>query len=165
MCAAHCFSKKLFFAGKRWLHVATEYMLRGGPSSIYCCTAQCKQTAKLFHFTLLTIVATRFPELCRNPADTLVNCITEVIRQSGENSGVPIIQRTVSEHVNESKQTQNVLINISSVRFCAVCHAVNVKLYVCGRCKTSFYCSTRCQSEGWKESHKKVCVQNDVCPF
>jgi len=31
------------------------------------------------------------------------------------------------------------------------------KLLSCGRCKKAFYCSTKCQTRDWKESHKNVC--------
>ncbi len=48
------------------------------------------------------------------------------------------------------------------IRLCAVCEksAADVgvsSLKACGRCKASFYCSTACQKQDWKQGHKRQC--------
>ena len=47
-------------------------------------------------------------------------------------------------------------------RACACCGITNkkkapVKLQVCSRCKTTYYCSAECQKEDWQSGHKDTC--------
>lgn len=40
---------------------------------------------------------------------------------------------------------------------CDVCDKHNIKLFVCGKCKYTHYCSKECQTEAWKRIHKQLC--------
>lgn len=41
--------------------------------------------------------------------------------------------------------------------YCQKTSSTGGELLVCGRCQIVFYCSSKCQSKHWKESHKKSC--------
>lgn len=42
---------------------------------------------------------------------------------------------------------------------CDYCKKINAlrKLYVCSKCKNTFYCDNLCQRHGWLSGHYKVC--------
>jgi len=48
-----------------------------------------------------------------------------------------------------------------TLRRCHVCHAHDVKVFQCSRCKAVYYCSKECQQKDWTDGeHRKQCTAN-----
>ena len=59
----------------------------------------------------------------------------------------------------EYKEYINYLrIEVKMCSYCGVYENDNIKLLKCGRCKKTYYCNKKCQSDGWS-AHKDFCKE------
>jgi len=52
-------------------------------------------------------------------------------------------------------------LEMTEIRFCATCCALDVPLLQCARCKSVCYCNKDCQKAHWK-THKQTCKQGET---
>ena len=69
----------------------------------------------------------------------------------------------IKDLIKDAKDLFKTNININDVdnNSCNYCQTDKIKLSICSRCKTRYYCSQECQKSDWPE-HKKICKRLDV---
>ncbi|TPX36297.1 hypothetical protein SmJEL517_g01425 [Synchytrium microbalum] len=74
------------------------------------------------------------------------------------------VLRRHQDALHPNTRDSDAIIQAELGRRCAFCGIwkLKEKLQLCGRCRTVFYCTRKCQMDSWKAGHKRLCIDKSL---